>query len=78
MRKKMTMLALAFVALAGAVLSTPQVQAAAGGGIGGGGGTCQPICTYYSDGSKCCVPCWGTWPNCGCTNLYCPPEGGIN
>jgi hypothetical protein len=70
MRKKIAMLGLALAALAGAYLSTPEARAAAG--------TCQPRCTYYSDGSKCCVPCWGTWPNCGCTNVYCPPEGGIN
>lgn len=70
MRKKIAMLGLALAALAGGYLSTPEAQAV--------GGTCKPICTYYSDGSKCCVPCWGTWPNCGCTNVYCPPEGGIN
>lgn len=70
MRKKIAMLGLALAAIAGAYLSTPQAQAV--------GGTCKPICTYYSDGSKCCVSCFGTWPHCGCTNNYCPPEGGIN
>lgn len=69
MRKKIVMLSLALGALAGAFLSTPQAQAV--------GGTCSPRCTYYSNGSKCCVNCWGTWPNCGCTNVYCPPEGEL-
>lgn len=69
MRKKMLLLALAVTALAGA-LSTQPASAV--------GGVCGPICTYYSDGSKCCVSCFGTWPHCGCTNNYCPPEGGIN
>lgn len=44
------------------------------------GGTYScPQCTYYADGSKCCVSCV-----CGsngfpiaCTDNYCPPaEGG--
>ena len=69
MRKKLLLLSVATAALIGA-LTTPPSSAT--------GGVCQPICTYYSDGSKCCVPCWGTWPHCGCTDLYCPPEGGIN
>ena len=67
MRKKTLLFLLSFAAFAGAFLSTPQAQAV--------GGTCQPICTYYSNGTKCCVPCFGTWPSCGCTDLYCPPEG---
>lgn len=70
MRKKMLLLAFAVTAVAGAALSTPPAAAV--------GGVCGPICTYYSDGSKCCVSCFGTWPYCGCTNNYCPPEGGIN
>jgi hypothetical protein len=65
MRKKMMLLAFAVTALAGALATRPAAAV---------GGTCQPICTYYSDGSSCCVPCWGKWPSCGCTNLYCPPE----
>lgn len=71
MRKKLFLLTLALAALTGAITFTPQPADAVGG-------TCGPICTYYSDGSKCCVSCWGTWPSCGCTNNYCPPEGGIN
>lgn len=70
MRKKIAMLSLALAALAGAFLSTPKAEAVAR--------VCQDICTYYSDGSKCCVSCFGIWPSCGCTNVYCPPEGGIN
>ena len=67
MRKKMLLLSIAAAALIGA-LTTPPSSAT--------GGVCQPICTYYSDGSKCCVSCFGTWPDCGCTNNYCPPADG--
>lgn len=42
------------------------------------GGTYScPRCTYYADGSKCCVSC--TCQNgipIACTNHYCPPAGG--
>ena len=69
MRKKMMMLMVAVAALVGALATRPTSAV---------GGVCKPYCTYYSDGSKCCVPCWGTWPNCVCTDLYCPPEGGTN
>ena len=69
MRKKMLLLPIAAAALIGA-LATPPSSAV--------GGVCEPRCIYYSDGSKCCVSCFGTWPNCGCTNNYCPPEGGLN
>jgi hypothetical protein len=71
MRKKMMMLAFAAAALTGALATTAKPAAAVGG-------TCGPICTYYSNGTKCCVSCFGTWPSCGCTDHYCPPEGGIN
>jgi hypothetical protein len=64
MRKKMLLLSLAAAALIGAFATTPSSAI---------GGVCQPRCTYYSDGSKCCVDCAGTWPNCVCTNNYCPP-----
>jgi hypothetical protein len=63
MRKKMIMLLVAVAALAGA-LSTQPASAV--------GGTCAPICKTYADGSRCCRSCFGTWPNCGCTNVYCP------
>jgi hypothetical protein len=69
MRKKMLLLSVAAAALIGALTAPPSSAT---------GGVCEPICTYYSDGSQCCVPCWGKWPNCGCTNLYCPPEDGGN
>ncbi len=69
MRKKMLLLSIAVAALIGALTTPPSLAV---------GGVCKPQCTYYSDGSQCCVSCWGTWPNCGCTNNYCPPEGGIN
>jgi hypothetical protein len=67
MRKKMLLLSLAAAALMGAFATLPSSAT---------GGVCQPICTYYSDGSKCCVSCFGTWPDCGCTNNYCPPADG--
>ena len=69
MRKKMMMLMVAVAALIGALATGPSAAV---------GGVCKPHCTTYSDGSQCCVPCWGTWPNCACTNVYCPPEGGNN
>lgn len=69
MRKKMLLLSIAVATLIGAFATQPSSAV---------GGVCQPMCTYYSDGSRCCVPCWGTWPHCGCTDVYCPPEGGIN
>jgi hypothetical protein len=66
MRKKMMLLALALTAVA-STLSAPRAEA--------GTYSC-PICTYYSNGSKCCVPCWcnGTGQVVACTDLYCPPE----
>ena len=70
MRKKMMLLTLALAALAGA-LTTPAVNAV-------GNYSC-PQCTYYSDGSKCCVSCWcRNGIPYACTDVYCPPEGGIN
>lgn len=63
MRKKMIMLMVAIAALVGALSTQPAAAV---------GGTCAPRCKTYADGSKCCVPCWGTWPSCGCTNLACP------
>jgi len=69
MHKKMLLLSIAAAAMIGALTATPSSAT---------GGVCQPICTYYSDGSVCCVSCFGTWPNCGCTNNYCPPEDGGN
>ena len=69
MRKKMLILSVAAAALVGA-LATPPSSAV--------GGVCQTTCTHYSDGSQCCVPCWGKWPSCACTDVYCPPEEGVN
>ncbi|HEY2293105.1 MAG TPA: hypothetical protein VGM86_20565 [Thermoanaerobaculia bacterium] len=69
MRRRMLLLSLAAAALVGALTASPSSAT---------GGVCQPICTHYSDGSQCCVSCFGTWPNCGCTNNYCPPEDGGN
>ena len=68
MRKRMLFLALSLAALAGA-LAAPAAKA-------GGTYSC-PRCTYYADGSKCCVSC--TCQNgipIACTNNYCPPAGG--
>lgn len=69
MRKKMLLLTLALAALVGA-LATPPATA-------GGTYSC-PQCTYYADGTRCCVSCI-----CGsngfpiaCTDNYCPPAGG--
>jgi hypothetical protein len=68
MRKKMLLLALSMAALAGA-LAPPYAEA--------GGYTSCPICTYYSDGSSCCVSCWcqNGFP-VACTDHYCPPADG--
>lgn len=63
MRKKLLLLSVAAVALIGALTTSPSSAT---------GGVCQPRCKTYADGSKCCVNCWGTWPNCGCTTNYCP------
>lgn len=69
MRKKLLLLVLSLAALAGSLTA----YAADDGGIH----SC-PICTIYSDGSQCCVPCICDSNNVplACTNLYCPPEGG--
>ena len=67
MRKKMLLLSVAAAALIGALTVTPSSAT---------GGVCEPICTYYSDGSQCCVSCFGKWPNCACTDNYCPPADG--
>lgn len=70
MRKRMLLLTLSLAALAGA-LTAPAADA------GGEGGSSCPQCTYYSDGSKCCVPCWcENGIIVACTNLYCPPADG--
>jgi hypothetical protein len=71
MRKKMLFLALAVAATA-ASLTAPRAQA-------DGTHSC-PICTTYSDGSQCCVPCVCDSKGhvLACTNVYCPPEGGID
>ena len=67
MRKKMLLLALSLAALAGS-LSAPRAA------IAGGNHAC-PICTTYSDGSKCCVSCVCDANNhiLACTDHYCPP-----
>jgi hypothetical protein len=69
MRKKMLLLTLALVAtvsLATARTGTATTYVSC------------PICTTYSDGSQCCVPC--TCDDKGhrlaCTNVYCPPDDG--
>jgi hypothetical protein len=70
MRKKMLLLALALATLTGALTASRATAV---------GSTYCPQCTYYADGSSCCVSCW-----CRngiaymCTDNYCPPEGGIN
>ncbi len=70
MRKKMLLLALGLAATAMS-LTTPRADAV--------GYTSCPICTTYSDGSQCCVPCICQGKVVvACTNLYCPPEGGID
>ena len=69
MRKKMLLLTLAMASLAGALTS----------GASAVGTTSCPQCTYYSDGSKCCVSCWcQNGIPVACTDHYCPPEGGID
>lgn len=67
MRKKMLLLSAAAMALIGAFATSPSSAV---------GGVCQTTCTQYADGSECCHSCWGKWPNCGCTNNYCPPADG--
>jgi hypothetical protein len=72
MRKKMLLLTLALVATAS--LATPRTGTATTY-------VSCPICTTYSDGSQCCVPCVcdGKGHVLACTDLYCPPEdGGID
>ena len=72
MNKKILMLALSLVALASALTFTPAEAV---------GTVPCPRCTYYSDGSKCCVSCIcnaSTGIPIACTDHYCPPEGGIN
>jgi hypothetical protein len=70
MRKKISMLALSLAALAGALTLSP---------VEAGGTKPCPRCTYYADGSKCCVSCIcdaTTGFPVACTNNYCPPAGG--
>ena len=70
MRKKMLLLTLALTALAGSLTASRATAAPT---------TYCPSCTYYSDGSSCCVPCWcRNGVPYMCTDVYCPPEGGIN
>ncbi|HEY9423127.1 MAG TPA: hypothetical protein VIW92_17065 [Thermoanaerobaculia bacterium] len=68
MRKKMLLLTLALASLAGALATAPATAA--------GTYSC-PQCTYYADGSKCCVSCWcqNGFP-IACTDNYCPPADG--
>lgn len=71
MRKKVILLVLALVALAGAWTSHPVAAAAAPT-------VYCPQCTYYPDGSSCCVSCWcRNGIAIMCTDNYCPPAGGI-
>ena len=69
MRKKMLFLVVALAAVAGS-LSTARSQAT-------GFHSC-PVCTTYSDGSQCCVSCVCDDKGhvLGCTNNFCPPDGG--
>ena len=70
MRKKMLLLTFALIALAGALTSHP-VEAAPT--------VYCPQCTYYPDGSSCCVSCWcRNGIAIMCTDVYCPPADGIN
>lgn len=66
MRKKMMLLALMLVSVAG--LSSPRADAATAGTHG------CPICTTYPDGSSCCVSCLcdGSGRIIACTDNYCP------
>ncbi|HEX3554462.1 MAG TPA: hypothetical protein VIA62_14660 [Thermoanaerobaculia bacterium] len=66
MRKKMLLLTLSLLALAGA-LATPRAEA--------GGNHACPRCTTYADGSQCCVSCVcnsAGFP-IACTQNACPP-----
>jgi hypothetical protein len=70
MRKKMLFLVLALAASVSSVTSSRAVAS---------GTHACPICTTYPDGSQCCRSCI-----CGangipiaCTNVYCPPAGGV-
>ncbi|MDP9121794.1 MAG: hypothetical protein M3O15_10600 [Acidobacteriota bacterium] len=69
MRKKMLLLTFALAAVAGA-LTAPRAVAS-------GTHSC-PICTTYSDGSRCCVSCVcdSSGHVLACTNNFCPPNGG--
>ena len=68
MRKKLLLLVLSLAALAGSLTAYAD---------NGGTHSC-PICTIYSNGSQCCVPCICDSNNVplACTDLYCPPEDG--
>ena len=70
MRKKMLLLILSLAALAGSLTAHADSD---DGGIHG-----CPICTTYSNGSQCCVPCICDSNNVplACTNVICPPDGG--
>ncbi len=70
MRKKMLLLTLSLLALAGA-LSTSRAEA--------GGTHACPRCTTYPDGSKCCVSCIcdASGRPVACTQNFCPPAGGL-
>jgi hypothetical protein len=69
MRKKMLLLALALLALAGSLT-----------GVEAAGTHSCPRCTTYPNGSQCCVSCIcnGAGIPIACTNNYCPPAGGID
>jgi hypothetical protein len=71
MRRKMLFLVLSLAALVGS-LAVP----AASAGEEDASSYC-PQCTYYANGSSCCVPCWcQNGIAVACTNLYCPPADG--
>lgn len=66
MRKKLLLLALSLTALAGSLSYRAEAS----------GTHACPICTTYSDGSRCCVSCIcddTTGALVACTNHICPP-----
>jgi len=65
MRKKLLLLALSLMTVAGAFHRPAEAAS---------GGSYCPVCTTYPDGSQCCVSCWcdGSGRVVWCTDNYCP------
>jgi len=63
MRKRLLLLTLALMAVAGAFYRPAEAA-----------GHACPACTTYPDGSQCCVSCWcdGSGRVVWCTDNFCP------